>query len=143
MSNQNKFDGLPWNPVLIYSDQAAMRNTLTHPHGGMLIRILLSRYCFCLLLFYVLATSTVISGSIPTCDSVHSWQLCSVGSLGDQSASTMTRYYPDTEPTNHCPILIMSSAWLGSSTRVQSRDICMRCCYFGIYDRDAKCSKPP
>ncbi len=29
----------------------------------------------CLLLFYVLATSKVTSGRVPTCDSAHSWRL--------------------------------------------------------------------
>ena len=33
---------------------------------------------FICLLFYILATSKVISGRVPTCDSVHSWRLHSV-----------------------------------------------------------------
>ena len=71
------------------------------------------------LLFYVLATSNVISGWILTCDSSHSWWLYSAAPLGQQTASTMTwnlfqSYYPDNEPTSPCPILIMPSTWLGS-----------------------------
>ena len=33
------------------------------------------------LLFYILAASKVISGQVPTCDSVHSWQLYSAAQL--------------------------------------------------------------
>ena len=43
----------------------------------------------CLLAFYVLATSKVISGWLLTCDSV---RLYSVASLGHQATSTMTRF---------------------------------------------------
>ena len=58
----------------------------------------------CLLLFYVLETSKVISGRAPTCDSVHAWQLYSAASLRNQAAGTMTchptqSHFPDTEPT--------------------------------------------
>ena len=49
-----------------------------------------------------------------TCDtdSGHSWRLHRVASWGHQTAGTMTccptqSYYPDTEPTSHCPILVM------------------------------------
>ena len=74
----------------------------------------------CLLLFYVLAPSTVISGWIPICNSVRSLRLYSVAPLGNQGTSTMTRFptqshYPDTDPTSHCPILIMQSTWVGSN----------------------------
>ena len=76
-------------------------------------------YYVCLFLFYILATSEVISGWVPTCDSAHSWWLHSAASLGHQTAGTRTCYptqshYPDTEPTGPCPILIMPSARLGS-----------------------------
>ena len=40
----------------------------------------------------------------------HSWWLYSVSQMGDQAASTcyiIQSHYPDTEPTSHCPILIM------------------------------------
>ena len=60
----------------------------------------------CLLLFYVLATSMVISEWVPTCGSAHSGQLNKAVRLGDQTASTMTWYhtqshYSDTEPTSY------------------------------------------
>ena len=54
------------------------------------ITLLISLFaCF---LFYILATSKVISGRVQTYDSVHSWQLYSAASLGHQAASTMTCY---------------------------------------------------
>ena len=69
------------------------------------------------LLFYVLATSKIISEWVLTCDSVHSRWLCSAAALGNQAASTMTWYptqsrYTGINPTS--PIPIMPSAWLGS-----------------------------
>ena len=75
--------------------------------------------CVCLLLFYLLATSKVISGRVLTCDSVHSSQLYSAASLGHQATGHMTCYpsqshYPVTQPTSPCFILIMTSARLGS-----------------------------
>ena len=71
------------------------------------------------LLFYVLATSKVISGRVLICDSAHSWRLCSATSLGHQAVGTMTCYptqshFPDTEPISPCTILIMPSDRLGS-----------------------------
>ena len=59
------------------------------------------------------------AGAVPTCDSVHSWQLYSADSLENQAAGTMTcyptqSYHPDNEQTSPCHILIMSSARLGS-----------------------------
>ena len=73
---------------------------------------------FCSLL-YILATSKVISGRVPTCCSAHSWQLYSVTCLGKQVTSNMTwyptqSYYPDTEPINNWLVLIMPNTWLGS-----------------------------
>ena len=71
-------------------------------------------------LFYILATSKVISGRIMTDDSAQPWRLDSAASLGDQGSSIVT-WYPtqlhstDTEPTSPCPILIMPSAWLCSN----------------------------
>ena len=78
----------------------------------------------CLLSFYVLATSNVISGWAPTSDSAHSWRLHSAAPLGNQTASTMTRYpiqshYPDTWQTSLFPILLMLSTWLGGSYKHQ------------------------
>ena len=46
----------------------------------------------CLLLFYVLATSNVISWRLPTCDSANSWRLYSATPLRNQAASTMIRF---------------------------------------------------
>ena len=62
--------------------------------------------------FGVLATSNVISGRVLICDIAHSWRLCNAALLGDQKASIVTSYatqshYPDNEPINPCPILIM------------------------------------
>ena len=53
------------------------------------------------LLFYILATSNVISGWVLTCSSAHSWRLYSAVPLGNQAARTMIWYppqshYPDT-----------------------------------------------
>ena len=56
-----------------------------------------------LLLFYVLATSKVISGWVPTCDSAHSSWLYGAA-LGNQAVNSMTWYptqshYPDSDLT--------------------------------------------
>ena len=66
--------------------------------------------------FYVLATSTVIWGLVPTCDSAHSWRLFNAV---PQAGRSMTWYptqshYHDTELTSACPILIIPGACLGS-----------------------------
>ena len=45
-----------------------------------------------LLLFYVLATSEVISGQVLTCDSAHLWRLYSTAPLGNQATSTMSQF---------------------------------------------------
>ena len=68
------------------------------------IYLSLSNFFVCLL-FDVLATSKVISGWVPTCDSVHSRWLYRGASLEHQSARTRTcypaqSYYPDTEQTS-------------------------------------------
>ena len=73
----------------------------------------------CLLELYFLATAKVLSGWAPTTDSVYSWQLYGAAPLRKQTAGTLTRYptqshYPDTEPTNPHPILLMPNARLGS-----------------------------
>ena len=57
-----------------------------------------------LLQFYILATSKVISGQVPTCDSVVL--------MRDQAARTRTWYPtqshdPVTEPISYCPTLLM------------------------------------
>ena len=74
-------------------------------------------------------------------DNVHSWTLYSAAPLGNQAASTMTRYptqtySPDTEPTSPLLILIIPDTWLGSnkdqflslwfdSTRVRTHEVRM------------------
>ena len=59
--------------------------------------------------FFILATFQIISEWVTTWNSA----------LGNQAASTMTRYatqlyYPNSEPTSPCPALLMASARLGS-----------------------------
>ena len=76
-------------------------------------------FVFVCLLFFILATSEVISGQVQTCDSAILWRLYGTASLGHQAASTVTLYptrlhYPHTEPTSPCPSLIMASARLGT-----------------------------
>ena len=64
----------------------------------------------CLLEYYILATSKVISGWVLTCD-------FGAVLLGDQATSIIIPiqpHYPDPDPTSHCPYLIMPSGWLGS-----------------------------
>ena len=66
-----------------------------------------------LLQFYVLVTSEVIPGQVPTRESVHSWQPYSAAPLGNQVDTSMTQYptqshYPATELTIPYPILLMS-----------------------------------
>ena len=41
------------------------------------------------LLFYILATSKIISERVLICDSGHSWRLYSASPLGNQAARTM------------------------------------------------------
>ena len=91
----------------------------------------------CLLLFCILTTSDVISGWIPTCDSVHSWQIYHSASLGNQATSTMIWYshlshYPDTEPTNPFLIVIILSAKLWSSKYQLSSQCSVRSCHIQI-----------
>ena len=69
--------------------------------------------------FYMLATSTVISGRVPTYDIGHSWWHYSAAPLGNQATSTMNWYriqshYPNTELTSPYLILLMPSARLRS-----------------------------
>ena len=47
---------------------------------------------FVCLLFYILATSNAISGWVPTCDNLHSWQFYSAASLDHQATGTMICY---------------------------------------------------
>ena len=69
--------------------------------------LLIGSLFVCLLLFYALASSKVISEPVLTCDSAHSWWLYSAGSREHQATSTMTWYptqspYPDIELTSPC-----------------------------------------
>ena len=73
------------------------------------------------LVVYIWATSKVIAGQVPACDSAHSWRLYSAVPLGNQTMGIMTRFrtqshYPDTEPTSPCPILLTLTARLDSDT---------------------------
>ena len=52
-------------------------------------------------MFHILATCTVISGWVPTYDSVHSWQIDSVAPLGNQATGIMTRL--ETQSVVGCP----------------------------------------
>ena len=69
---------------------------------------------------YILPTSKVIAGWVPTCDNADSlWCLYSAAQLGNQVTGTMNQYpteshYPDSEQRSPCPILLMLSARLGS-----------------------------
>ena len=70
--------------------------------------------------FYVLATSTITSGWVPTCESVHSLNLYNAAPLGDQTARTMPRFptqshYLDAELTSPFPILVMLNVRLGKN----------------------------
>ena len=61
------------------------------------------------------------SERVQTCDSADSCWLYSAVPLGDQATGILIWYstqshYPDTRPTSPCLSIIMSSAWLGSST---------------------------
>ena len=73
-----------------------------------------------LLGFYILATSKVITGWVPSCDSAQSWWFYSVAPLGNQATSTMTQspsqsHCSDTEPNRPCRVLLMLNARLGSN----------------------------
>ena len=65
----------------------------------------------CLLLFYILSTSKVISGQVLTCNIAHSLRLSSTVPLGGKDTGTMTQYPTQsychvTLLINGCPILI-------------------------------------
>ena len=73
-----------------------------------------------LLLFYILATSKILSGHIWSCASVNSWWLYSAARLRDQATSTMTWYPHSVTLSWHWANWslpypnIMPSTWLGS-----------------------------
>ena len=88
-----------------------------------------------LLELYVLATSKVISGQLPTFDSAHPWRLYSAAPLTDQATGTMTRYptqphYPDSALTSPCCTPLSPSTSRGSSIGYQ---LCKSLVWF---DRD-------
>ena len=66
------------------------------------------------MVFYVLAMSKVISGSVPTCDSADSWRLYSAAPLGDEATGNMMRWshYPNTVLTSRCPIILYVSSYM-------------------------------
>ena len=89
---------------------------MVQPCDMVVQQLCLTLVSVCLLLFFILATSKVISGWAQTCDSAHSSRLYTVASVGDQATITMTQYptqshYPDTESTSPWPILLMPSPW--------------------------------
>ena len=65
------------------------------------------------MLFHVLTTSKIISGRVPTCDVIMlpHWKTRPTAPRPGIPPS----HYPDNESTSHCPILIMTSTWLGSN----------------------------
>ena len=68
--------------------------------------------------FYILATSKVISGQVPTYDKVHFWGFYSAAPLRIHTIGTINRcstqsHFTDTESTSLCAILLMLSARLG------------------------------
>ena len=72
----------------------------------------------CLLGFYVLLTSEVVSEWVPTCDSANASQLYKATPLTVQAAGTINQYftqsyYHDIEPTSSCLFLIMQSVRVG------------------------------
>ena len=54
------------------------------------ICVCVCRERICLLRCYALVTSKIISGHVPTCDSVHSWQPHSGAPLGDNTTGILT-----------------------------------------------------
>ena len=75
--------------------------------------IIIYNDCDWITLFYVLETSTVISGLAPTCDSVRSWWYFNAAPLGASGQDIPLS--PDTEPISPFPILIILSTLLGSN----------------------------
>ena len=65
--------------------------------------------------FYVLSTSKVVSGWVPTFDSVYSWRLNSAVPEGDQATSTMIGY----------PIVILSWHWANQSLPYPNNAECL------------------
>ena len=79
---------------------------------------------------YILATFKVISGHVPTCNSVHSWWLYSVAPLGDQAISILT-WYPT--PLSHiCTQCIHTYMYIMYPYRYV-RNISRRICVYYIH----------
>ena len=70
-------------------------------------------------LFYILATSKIISVPVPTCSSAPSRQLYSAARLGDQATSTMT-WYPNPVP--------LSWHWANQSMPYPNNAECLASC---------------
>ena len=71
------------------------------------------------MLFYILTTTKVISGRVPTMTVHTHGDFHNVAPYGNQAASSITQnptqfHYPDTVLINPCAILAMLSAMLGS-----------------------------
>ena len=66
-----------------------------------------------LLVFHIIAaTSKIMSGWVPICESAHAWRFYSAAPLGNQSPRIMTRYlnqshYLDMDLTSPCLNLVM------------------------------------
>ena len=80
--------GRGWGVMCSISCALSNDHRWAYTHSKSLLVFILCNIC--LLLFYVLATSEVISEWVPTCDSAHSWQFYSATPLGNQATSTMT-----------------------------------------------------
>ena len=101
--------------------------------SGLPYRLTVFYCCLFVCGFYLLATSSVISGWVLTCDSVHSLNFHSAVPLWYQSPSTMSQFppqshYPDTEQTSSGPIVVMPSVTIGS-------DKSQLCKLFGLTQR--------
>ena len=68
--------------------------------------------------FFFLVTSEVTSGWAQTSDSAHSGRLYSAALTSVPALTLSHSHYPDTESASPCPILIILSAWLGSTTYI-------------------------
>ena len=98
-----------------YSSSVLSANHLTLLESAILV---ITRLVGCWRI-YILATSEVIWGWVPTCDRAHSWRFYSAPSLGNHVTSANMWYpiqspYPDTELTSPFPIQLMPSTKLGS-----------------------------
>ena len=125
MANQHQqsrpsLEYLLWVLSLKWPDFRCRVDTMTSVHNLGVIGVKIDAgFLVVYLLVYILATSKIISGWVPPCNSVHSWWLYSAAPPGDQATDTITWYptqwhYSDTMGTSPCPILIIFSARLGN-----------------------------